>query len=143
MLEIFSPSSSGEGGEREGERGGNPPQQRSSSKMMSSWTVRRAIEVSRRRALGGDEETTSKEEEEEEEEDDDDAWERTKNALVDARATTAIGEMLFSSSPSSPKSSASRQKSVARLCREETRTRERKSDDETKKEWPTHQKTRA
>ena len=41
--------------------------------------------------------------------------------------------MLFSSVSASP-SSASRQKSVARLCREETRTRERKSDDETKKE---------
>ena len=120
VLEIFSPSSSSS---ERGERGG----------LSSSWTVRRAIEVSQKRRR--DEETTTSKEEEGDVDDDDDfddAWERTKNALVDARATTAIGEMLFSSLSPSP--SASRQKSVARLCREETRTRERKSDDETKKE---------
>ena len=123
MLEIFSPSSSSSSERGERERGGLSS---------SCWTVRRAIEVSQKRRR--DEETTTSKEEEGDDDDDDfdDAWERTKNALVDARATTAIGEMLFSSLSPSP--SASRQKSVARLCREETRKRERKSDDETKKE---------
>ena len=83
--------------------------------------------------MGGDEEATSKEEEDDDDDDDDDAWERTKNALVDARATTAIRRCVFVVAFFT-KVVGVETKVSPRLCREETRTRERKSDDETKKE---------